>query len=65
MERYQYNKTIYEIKLSSMSSALCTFQGEFEFSGDDTLGIGRPFDKLVMMKSNPPNLQMRNETQVF
>ena len=41
-----------------MSFRLCLFHDGSKFEGDETFGIGRPFGKFAVIKSNPPNLQL-------
>ena len=48
-----------------MSFDLCAFQDGIKYGGEDTFGIGRPFGKSAMIRSNPPNLQISDETRVL
>lgn len=44
---------------------LCTFQEEMLVGKEDTLGIGRPFGKATMIRSNLPNKQAFEDTFLF
>lgn len=50
---------------ASMFLRLCSFHDGFEFGGNETCGTSSPIGKFAIIKSNPPNLQMLNETQVL
>lgn len=50
---------------ASMSLWLYLFHEGIEFKGDETFGISSPSGKSAIIKSNPPNLQMLDETQAF
>ena len=49
--------------LENSNNALMSFRWFFfhdgsKFGGDETFGIGKPFGKLVVIKSNPPNFHL-------
>ena len=48
-----------------MSFELCTFYDGIKSGGEDTFRTGRPFGKSAMIRSNPPNLQILDETRVL
>ena len=50
---------------ASMSFELCAFQDGIISGGEETLGTGRPSGKSAMIRSNPPNLQISDETRVL
>lgn len=50
---------------ASMPLGLYPFHEGIEFGGYETLGISNPSSKLAMIKSNPPNSQMWDETWAF
>ena len=64
IERYQSKKPFKNSNNASMSLGLCSFDWGLEIGGDGTFGIGRPFGKSKMIKSNPPNLQKSDETRI-
>ena len=39
-----------------MSFDLCAFQDGIKYGGEDTFGIGRPFGKSAMIRSNPSKI---------
>ena len=46
----------------SMSFELCAFYDEIKCEGEDTFGTDRPSGKSAMITSNPPNLQISDDT---
>ena len=45
-----------------MSFELCAFYDEIKCEGEDTFGTDRPSGKSAMITSNPPNLQISDDT---
>lgn len=50
---------------ASMFLRLCSFHDGIEFGENETYGTSDPFGKFAIIKLNPPNLQMLDETQVL
>ena len=48
---------------TSMSFELCTFQDGIKSGGEETFGTGKPSGKSALIRSNPPNLQILDETR--